>query len=73
MFVAPPEVFSLLIMFHSPELTIAPVLILQIEAVSSIFLVVPRMIVAVLSIVVPFLVMVSVVIPRRHWCNERSA
>jgi len=71
--VAPPEVFSLLVRSHFPELTIVPVLILQIGAVSSIFLVVPRMIVAALSIVVLFLVMVSVVSLRRHWGNDRSA
>jgi hypothetical protein len=66
--VTPPEVFPLLGIFRFLERMIVPVLLPQINAVSPIFLVVPRMIIAGIPIVVPFVMMI--VGPHRHRGNQ---
>jgi hypothetical protein len=70
-FVTPPEIFPLLGCFRSVELTIVPVLLAQVNAVSTIFLAVPSMIVAAIPIVIPFLMMI--VSPYRYRGNQASA
>jgi hypothetical protein len=71
MLVTPPEVFPLLVCFRSIELTIVPVLLAQVNAVSTIFLAVPSMIVAAIPIVIPFLMMI--VSPYSERGNQASA
>jgi hypothetical protein len=63
-FVAPFEVSLLLAPIHLVEITIILVLLLEIGAVSTIFVVVPRMVIVAVSIVVTFFSMVYVLRPR---------
>jgi hypothetical protein len=58
---APREVLLLLGPLHSIEITIFPLLLLEICAVSTIFVAVPRMVILAAAIVVAFFVMVCVV------------
>jgi hypothetical protein len=60
MFMTPSEVFPLTIGFLPAELAIVPVLLPQIDAISTIFLVVPSVIIAIFFVVVPFIVTVIV-------------
>ena len=69
---APPEVFRLLVAFHYPELAVVPVVLHQVGAVSTIFLVVPRVIVPGLAIVVPLLLTPPVVSLGRHRGEEEG-
>jgi hypothetical protein len=69
--VTPPEVLLLLGSSRSPELAIVAVLLTQVNAVCAIFLVVPRMIVAALPIVVPFVM--TIVRVQRHCGNQTGA
>jgi hypothetical protein len=60
-FMAPVEVVCLLIAPHSMESSIVPVLLAEVNAVSTIFLAVPLMVIAVFAIVVaPFMMLVGV-------------
>jgi hypothetical protein len=59
-FMAPLEVLLLLAPFHSVEITIIAMLLLEIGAVRAIFVAVPRMVVASISIVIAFFGMVPV-------------
>jgi hypothetical protein len=69
---APPEVFRPLVTFHSSEITVLPALLQQVGAVSTIFLVVPRVIVAALAMAVPLLLTLPVVSSGRHRGNEKG-
>jgi hypothetical protein len=60
MFMTPFEIFSLTIGFLPAELAIVAVLLPQINAISTIFLVVPRVIIAIVFVVVTSIVMVIV-------------
>mgnify|MGYP001548326422 CR=1 FL=1 len=71
MIVTLPEVFPLLGTFRFPELRIVPILLPQINSVSTIFLVVPRMIIVAVAIVAPFVMLL--VSFHRHWGNQGSA
>ena len=69
MFVTPLEVFSLVDRLHFPELTILLVLLSQVDAVSTIFMIVPPMIVVAVPIVVLPVVIPVAGSPDRHWSN----
>ncbi len=73
MYVAPPEVFPLLVTPHSVEFKVFAVLLLKINAVGTIFVAVPLMIVAAVSIVVAPLVVVSVIGSRSERSDEGGA
>src|SRR5690348_12598566 len=60
MLMAPLEVLLLLASLHFIEMTLIPMLILDVGAVSTILIVVPGMVVAGIAIVVALFVMVSV-------------
>jgi len=70
MIVTPSEVLPLLGGFHAVELTIVPVLFSEVDAVRTIFLAVPRMIVVAVSVVLPSIVMI--VSSHRHWGGQSS-
>jgi hypothetical protein len=61
---APLEVLLLLAPMDPMEITIVPMLLLEIRTVSTIFAAVPRMVVAAVSIVVAFLLVVPVISSR---------
>jgi hypothetical protein len=73
MFMAPPVVFPLVDVVHPMPLTVLPVLLPQVDPVSTIFVVVPYMIVMMLSIVIPPLAMMVVVSSHYQRCNKGSA
>jgi hypothetical protein len=56
--VTPPEVLPLLRGFHSREFAIVPMLLSEVNAVSTILVVVPSMVIAAVPIVVPFVMMI---------------
>jgi hypothetical protein len=68
MFVTPPEVLPLASSLLSIEFSVIPVLFRQVNAVSTIFLAVPRMVVVAIPIVVPSLAVI--VGPHRHWRHQ---
>ena len=74
---APPEVFLPLGTSHYPKLTILPAILQQVGAVSTIFILVPFMIVAavpiVVSLVVLFFVVFVVVSSHRRRGNQGGA
>src|ERR1700730_18595291 len=72
-FMTPPEVFPLLIALHSVEIAIIPVLLLQICPVRAIFVAVPGVIVAGVSIVIAPLLTISVVSSRYDRSDEGGA
>ena len=67
-----PEVFRLLVAFHYPELAVVPVLLHQLGAVRTIFLIVPRVVIAGLAIVVPLFLTPPVVSLGRHRGKEEG-
>jgi membrane protein implicated in regulation of membrane protease activity len=71
--VAPLKVFLLLAAFLSIELTIIAVLILEIVAVSAVFIAIPGVVVAAVSIAVAPFVVVSVVRSRYDRSDQSGA
>jgi hypothetical protein len=69
--VTPLEVFPLLGSLGFVEFAIFPVLFSQVNAVSTIFSAVPRMVIVTFPVVVPLIMMI--VGHHRHWGNEGSA
>ena len=67
----PPEVAPLLGRFHLPELTVFPVLLAEVNAVSAIFMVVPCVVISAIPIVVPFVMMI--VSPHRPGACQGNA
>jgi hypothetical protein len=67
MFVTPSVVFSLLGSFHFREFTILSVLLSQVDAISAVLLVIPRVIVFALAIVIS-----PVFSPQRRWANHNG-
>jgi hypothetical protein len=59
MSMTPPEVFHLTISSLPVELAIGAVLLHQIDAIGTIFLIVPRMVISPVPVVVPSVVIVS--------------
>lgn len=72
-FMAPLEVLLLLNPIDPAELAIVPMLLLEIGAVSMVFVAVPRMVVMVLSIVVAFFLVTSVVSPHYSRTDQSNA
>jgi hypothetical protein len=72
-FMAPLEVLLLLAPLHLIEVPVVSLLLLEIGAVSTIFVVVPRMVVAGISIVIAFFVMVAVVSSSGDRANQSGA
>jgi Sec-independent protein secretion pathway component TatC len=68
MVVAPSEVFPLLGSFHSREFTILAVLLAEIDAVSMILMVIPRVIIFALPIIIS-----PVLSPQRYRRNQNGA
>jgi hypothetical protein len=60
MFMTPPEIFRLTRSVLPVELAIVAVLLAQIDAIGLVFLVVPRVVIFMVSVVVPAIVMVVV-------------
>jgi len=67
----PGEVLRLFVAPHSREISIVPVLLAKVYAVSTIFLAIPLMIVFVVPIVVTLVMMF--VSPHCHWGNQGGA
>jgi hypothetical protein len=66
-FVAPPEIFPPVVAVHPMPLPILPMPLNQVGAVSTIFVVVPYVIVMMLPIIISPFAMVVVVGSHRHW------
>ena len=73
MFVAPPVIFPLMAAVHPMPLTVLLVPLPQIDPISTIFVVVPHMIVVVFPIVIPPFAMVVVVSSRCYRGYEGSS
>jgi len=69
----PVEVLLLLAAIHSVEIAIILMVLLKIGAVSTVFIIVPRVIVFAVAIVVPFFLMVSVLSSPGYRSHQRSA
>jgi hypothetical protein len=68
--VTPPEIFPLPGILLLAEFTIVPMLLAEVQALRTIFVFVPRMVVAAIPIIVPFFMMI--VCPHGHCGSERS-
>jgi hypothetical protein len=71
--VPPSEVFPLLDRFHCAELPIVPVLLPDVNAVSTIFVVVPPMVIVAIPIIVPLILRTTIVSRHRDWGNQSTA
>jgi hypothetical protein len=72
-FMAPPEVFPLVVAVYPMPLPILLMPLHQVGAIGTILVVVPYVIVMVFPIVISPFAMVVVVGSRRHWGDESDA